>query len=61
MSTFNIKFRDIDFGRWIKLLTVKEYNIRGVGWVRTISGAQALLCVYLIALLLITYFGRPFE
>jgi Pentapeptide repeats (8 copies) len=61
MSTFNIKFRDIDFGRWIKLLTVKEYNIRGVGWARTISGTQALLCVYLIALLLITYFGRPFE
>ena len=61
MSTFNIKFREIDFGRWIKLLTVKEYNVRGVGWARTISGVQALLCVYLIALLLITYFGRPFE
>lgn len=61
MSTFNIKFREIDFGRWIKLLTVKEYSVRGVGWARTISGVQALLCVYLIALLLITYFGRPFE
>jgi uncharacterized protein YjbI with pentapeptide repeats len=61
MSTFNIKFREIDFGRWIKLLTVKEYNVRGVGWARTISGVQALCCVYLIALLLITYFGRPFE
>lgn len=61
MSTFNIKFRDVDFGRWLKLLTTKEYDLVATGWARTIAGLQALLSVYFIALLLVTYFGRPFE
>ena len=61
MSTFNIKFRDVDFGRWIKQLTIKEYEIKATGWARTVSGTQALLSVYFIGLLLVTYFGRPFE
>lgn len=61
MSTFNIKFRDVDFGRWLRQLTTREYEIRAVGSARTVSGIQALLSVYFIALLLVTYFGRPFE
>ena len=31
MSTFNIKFRDLDFGRWIRLLTTNEYEIKATG------------------------------
>jgi uncharacterized protein YjbI with pentapeptide repeats len=61
MSTFNIKFRDVDFGRWLRLLTTKEYDIKATGHARTVAGLQALLSVYFIALLLVTYFGRPFE
>ncbi len=61
MSTFNLKFRDVDFGRWLRQLMTKEYDIKAKGWVRTVSGIQALLSLYFIALLLITYFGRPFE
>lgn len=61
MSTFNIKFRDVDFGRWLRQLTTKEYDIKATGWARTVAGLQALLSVYLVALLLVTYFGRPFE
>ncbi len=61
MSMFNIKFRDVDFGRWLRQLTIKEYDIKAVGLARTVSGIQALVSVYLIALLLVTYFGRPFE
>lgn len=61
MSTFNIKFKDVDFGRWLRQLTTKEYDIKATGLARTLSGIQALFSVYLIALLLITYFGRPFE
>lgn len=61
MSTFNLKFRDVDFGRWLRQLMTKEYDIKAKGWVRTVSGTQALLSLYFIALLLITYFGRPFE
>jgi uncharacterized protein YjbI with pentapeptide repeats len=60
MSAFNIGFRDINFGRWLRLLTKREYDLKAVGWARTVSGFQSLLSVYLIALWLLTYFGRPF-
>src|SRR5581483_8151270 len=60
MSTFNIGFRDINFGRWLRLLTKREYDLKAVGWARTVSGFQSLLSVYLIALWVLTYFGRPF-
>ena len=61
MSAFNIGFRDINFGRWLRLLTRREYDIKAVGWVRTVAGFQSLISVYLIALWVLTYFGRPFE
>ena len=60
MSAFNIGFRDINFGRWLRLLTRREYDLKAVGWARTVSGFQSLLSVYLIALWVLTYFGRPF-
>jgi Pentapeptide repeats (8 copies) len=60
MSAFNIGFRDINFGRWLRLLTKREYDLQAVGWARTVSGFQSLLSVYLIALWVLTYFGRPF-
>lgn len=61
MSTFNIKFRDVDFGRWIRLLTTTEYEIKAMGWARTLSGVQALACVYFVSLGIASYFLRPFE
>jgi hypothetical protein len=60
MSAFNIGFRDINFGRWLRLLTRREYDLKAVGWARTVSGFQSLLSVYLIALWVLSYFGRPF-
>lgn len=61
LSAFNVGFRDINFGRWLHLLTKKsEYDLKAVGWARTVSGFQSLLSVYLIALWVLTYFGRPF-
>jgi len=60
MSAFNIGFRHINFGRWLRLLTRREYDLKAVGWARTVSGFQSLLSVYLIALWVLSYFGRPF-
>ena len=60
-KAFNIGFRDINFGRWIRLLMKREYDIRPIGWVRTVSGMQSLVTVYLVALWVLTYFGRPFD
>jgi uncharacterized protein YjbI with pentapeptide repeats len=60
MSAFNIGFRDINFGRWLRLLTRREFDIKAVGWARVVAGWQSLISVYLIALWVLTYFGRPF-
>ena len=46
--------------RWLRLLTKREYDLKAVGWARTVSGFQSLLSVYLIALWVLSYFGRPF-
>src|SRR5437867_3433158 len=61
MSAFNIGFRDINFGRWLRLLTRQEFDIKAVGWARVIAGWQSLISVYLIALWVLTFFGRPFD
>jgi hypothetical protein len=61
MSAFNIGFRDINFGRWLRLLPKTEYDLKAKGWARTVAGFQSLISVYLIALWVLTYFGRPFE
>ena len=61
MSAFNIGFRDINFGRWLRLLTRTDYDLKAVGWARVVCGWQSLISVYLIALWVLTYFGRPFE
>jgi uncharacterized protein YjbI with pentapeptide repeats len=60
MSAFNIGFRDINFGRWLRSLTRYEFDIKAVGWARVVAGWQSLISVYLIALWILTYFGRPF-
>ncbi len=60
MSAFNIGFRDINFGRWLRLLTRQEFDIKAAGWARVVAGWQSLISVYLIALWVLTYFGRPF-
>jgi hypothetical protein len=60
MSAFNIGFRDINFGCWLRMLTKREYDLKAMGWPRTLSGFQSLISVYMIALWVLTYFGRPF-
>ena len=31
------------------------------GWPRSVAGLQSLLSIYLLALWVLTYFGRPFD
>jgi hypothetical protein len=61
MSAFNIGFRDINFGRWLRLLPRTEYDLKAKGWARTVAGSRSLVSVYLIALWILTYLGRPLE
>ncbi len=60
-SAFNIGYQELNIGEWLKMLTKREYDLRAVGWARTVAGVQSLLSVYMLALWVLTYFGHPFE
>jgi uncharacterized protein YjbI with pentapeptide repeats len=61
LSAFGIGFREINVRNWITRLQRREYILRSTGWVRTLSGSQSLINVYLVSLWVLTYFGHPFE
>ena len=61
LSAFHVGWRDLNVGSWIARIQRREYTLRATGWVRTVSGIQSLISVYLLAMWALTYFGRPFE
>ena len=61
ISAINIGFEQFTPGDWIRRLQTRDYSLEAVGWVRVVAGAQALLSVYLLAMWVLTQFGRPFE
>jgi hypothetical protein len=61
LSAFHLGWRELNVGTWIARVQSREYVLRATGWVRTVSGIQSLISVYLLALWVLTYFGRPFE
>lgn len=61
LSAFNIGFRDLNVGNWINRAQPTRFQLESLGWVRTVSGLQSLLSLYLLAIWLLTYFGRPFD
>ena len=61
LSAFSLGWRELNVGTWIARLQPREYTLRPTGWVRTVARIQSLLSVYLLALWVLTYFGRPFE
>jgi uncharacterized protein YjbI with pentapeptide repeats len=61
LSAFHLGWRELNVGTWIARMQPREYVLRATGWVRFVAGLQSLLSVYLLALWVLTYFGRPFE
>lgn len=61
VNAFSIGYKEFSIGRWLLLLSKRQYEIKPSKWARSVAGAQSLLTVYLFALWLLTYFGRPFE
>ncbi len=61
LSAFNIGWRELNVGSWLAKLQSREYELRGKGWVRVASGVQSLVSVYMVAMWVLTYFGRPFQ
>jgi uncharacterized protein YjbI with pentapeptide repeats len=61
LSAFQIGFREFSVGTWLARAQPRSFVLEATGWVRTLSGLQSLLSVYLLAVWLLTYFGRPFQ
>ena len=61
LSAFHIGWRDLNVGSWLTRLQVSPFRLRPRGWVRVVSGMQSLASVYLLAIWVLTYFGRPFQ
>lgn len=61
MSALNVGFRDVNFGRWIRLLLPGESEFQAYGLIRIVSGIQAILSVLLMALGLFFHYGRFFD
>jgi uncharacterized protein YjbI with pentapeptide repeats len=61
LSAFNIGFESFSVGDWIRRVQAREYTLQPTGWVRVVSGLQSLLSLYLLAIWVLTYFGRPFQ
>jgi uncharacterized protein YjbI with pentapeptide repeats len=61
ISAVNIGFEQFTPGDWVRRLQAQNYSLEASGWVRVVAGTQALLSVFLLAMFVLTYFGRPFE
>ena len=59
-SASEIGWGEFTIGDWLKRLQYKEYTLYSYGWVRTVSGIQSLVSTYLLAITILSYFGRPF-
>jgi uncharacterized protein YjbI with pentapeptide repeats len=56
----NLKFQWLDAGTWVRMLQRRDFELEGVGWVRSFAGVQSLLSLYLIAMAVLAYLGNPF-
>jgi uncharacterized protein YjbI with pentapeptide repeats len=61
LSAFHIPWRDLDVSTWLTRMQFTEFALQGRGWVRFMSGLQSVVSVYLLAIWVLTSFGRPFE
>jgi hypothetical protein len=61
LSAFQIGFREFSVGTWLTRVHPRQFTLEPTGWVRTVVGVQSLLSVYLLAMWVLTYFGRPFQ
>jgi len=61
LSALRIGWSGLNFGTWLTRIQRRDYTLQATGWVRTVSGIQSLISVYLVALAILTYFGTPFE
>jgi hypothetical protein len=61
LSAFHLGFREFSVGTWLSRVQPRQFTLEATGWVRVWSGVQSLISLYLLAMWVLTYFGRPFQ
>jgi len=61
LSAFSIGWGNMKFGNWVTRIQRYDYALVPMGSIRTLTGIQSLVSVYLFALWILTSFGNPFE
>lgn len=61
ISSFHFGWRDLSLGTWLSRIQPRDYTLRATGRVKFVSGVQSIVSLYLLALWMLTYFGRPFD
>ena len=61
VNSLRIGFRHLSVGTWLTRMQPREYVLEPRGWLRAVAGIQSVVGLYLLALLLLTYFQPLFE
>lgn len=61
VNTLRIGWRDLSLGTWLSRMQPRHYILDPRGKLRFVAGLQAILGLYLLVLLLLTYFQPLFE
>ncbi len=59
LSSFRLGFREFNIGVWISRIQRREYELRAIGWARTLSGVQSVFSLYMLISWFIFTFLRP--
>jgi uncharacterized protein YjbI with pentapeptide repeats len=60
-SVLNLGVQGLDFGRWVRLIYRRDFQLEARGWIRAVAGIQSWVSVALLALALLSYLGHPIE
>jgi len=62
ITAFQMGWRQYNIGEWIGKLQTRAFTLQiSRGWIRSVSGFQSLMNLYLLAIWMVTQFGRPFD
>lgn len=59
LSSFHFGWRDLNVGSWLARLQPTLFTYKPTKMFRILSGIQSLVCIYLLAIFVISYFGNP--
>lgn len=59
ISAFHFGWRDLNVGSWLSRILPNPFSYRSQGALRTLSGIQSLISVYLIVMWALTAFSNP--